>query len=86
MTNIGIKDSKSTKEYNSNKSSTNGIDTYELPSLGYEVTDHHLPRGFVTSKKPSISVLCDSIHCDRTHDLYNGNVLACGHCYHNHFL
>ncbi|RIB19121.1 hypothetical protein C2G38_2182716 [Gigaspora rosea] len=66
--------------------SDNGINTYELPSLGFEITDRHLPRGFVTSKKPNISFLCDSLCCDRTDDLSNGYVLACGHGYHNYCL
>ena len=68
------------------KSSADGINIYKLPSLGYEVTDCHLPRGFVTSKKPNVFVLCDSIYCDRTYDLHNGHVLACGHGYHNYCL
>ena len=68
------------------KSSVDDINTYVLPSLGYEVTDRHLPRGFVTSKKPDTSVLCDSAYCDKTFDLYNGIVLACGHGYHNDCL
>ncbi|RIB12811.1 hypothetical protein C2G38_2199672 [Gigaspora rosea] len=33
--------------------SSNNIDTYKLSSLGYEITDRHLPRGFVTSRKPN---------------------------------
>ncbi|RIB07392.1 hypothetical protein C2G38_2214559 [Gigaspora rosea] len=45
-------------------SSDDGINTYKLPSLGYEITDRHLPRGFVTSRKPYTSVLCDFLHCD----------------------
>ncbi|RIB24285.1 hypothetical protein C2G38_2168924 [Gigaspora rosea] len=31
--------------------SSESINTYKLSSLGYEVTDCHLPRGFVTSKR-----------------------------------
>ena len=34
------------------KTSSDGINTYKLPSLGYSITDRHLPRGFVTSKNP----------------------------------
>ena len=63
------------------KSSSDGINTYKLPSLGYEVTDRHLPRDFVTSRKPNTAILCDYISCDgNSHD---GNILACGHSYHN---
>ncbi|CAG8837824.1 10270_t:CDS:2 [Gigaspora margarita] len=29
------------------QTSSDGINTYKLPSLGYEIMDHHLPRGFV---------------------------------------
>jgi len=68
------------------KTSSSGINTYKLVSLGYEVTDRHLPRGFVTSKKPSSSILCDFIYCDVTNDSSNGSVLACGHGYHSRCL
>src|SRR5688500_10792201 len=68
------------------KSSSDGINTYKLPSLGYEITDRHLPRCFVTSRKPNISTLCDFVHCDRTDDSFNGNILACGHGYHSYCL
>ncbi|RIB09232.1 hypothetical protein C2G38_2044497 [Gigaspora rosea] len=54
--------------------------------LGYEITDRHLPRGFVTSKKPNIFAICDSIHCNTPYDLSNGSVLACGHGYHSYCL
>ncbi|RIB12828.1 hypothetical protein C2G38_2199606 [Gigaspora rosea] len=47
-------------------SSDDGINTYKLPSLDYEITDRHLPRGFVTSRKPYTSVLCDYLRCDCT--------------------
>jgi hypothetical protein len=63
------------------KSSSDGINTYKLPSLGYEITDRHLPRGFVTSRKPNTGILCDYIDCDDNSD--NGNILACGHGYHS---
>jgi len=66
------------------KSSSNGINTYKLALLGYEITDCHLPRGFVTSKKPNTAILCD--HCNHTNDSVNGSVLACGHGYHSHCL
>ncbi|RIB20463.1 hypothetical protein C2G38_2141149 [Gigaspora rosea] len=33
---------------------------------GYEVTDRHLPQGFVTTKKPSLVALCDYVHCGYT--------------------
>jgi hypothetical protein len=36
------------------ETSSDGINTYELPSLGYRITDRHLPRGFVTSRKPAL--------------------------------
>jgi hypothetical protein len=68
------------------KSSSDGICTYKLPSLGYEVTDRHLPRGFVTSRKPNTSILCDSVDCNCINDLSNGSILACGHGYHIHCL
>jgi len=68
------------------KSSSNGLHTYRLASLGYEVTDRHLPRGFVTSKKPNSSILCDFEHCQYTNDSADGSVLACGHGYHSHCL
>ncbi|RIB20838.1 hypothetical protein C2G38_2178254 [Gigaspora rosea] len=47
-------------------SSDDNINSYKLPSLGYEITDRHLPRGFVTSRKPFINVLCDYLYCDCT--------------------
>jgi hypothetical protein len=68
------------------KSTSDGINTYKLASLGYEVTDRHLPRGFVTSKKPNPSILCDSAYCNITNDSVNGSILACGHGYHSHCL
>ena len=70
-------------------SSDDGINTYKLPSLGYEITDRHLPRGFVTSRKPYTSVLCDFFYCDCTNYTNcsdSGIVLACGHGYHNRCL
>src|SRR6185369_5679503 len=70
------------------ETSSNGINSYNLPSLVYEITDRHLPRGFVTSGKPSIDIFCDYVYCDYTNytDLNNCSVLACRHGYHNHCL
>jgi len=45
------------------------INTYQLPSLGYNITDRHLPRGFVTSRKSDTSVLCDFVYCDQRSDV-----------------
>ncbi|RIB25350.1 hypothetical protein C2G38_2031103 [Gigaspora rosea] len=70
-------------------SSDDGINTYKLPSLDYEITDRHFPRGFVTSRKPYTSVLCDYLRRDCTNYTNcseNGIVHACGHGYHNHCL
>jgi hypothetical protein len=55
------------------ETSSDCINSYELPSLGYKITDRHLPRGFVTSRKPDTSVLCDFIYCDQMNDVSNGN-------------
>ncbi|RIB19126.1 hypothetical protein C2G38_2182720 [Gigaspora rosea] len=55
-------------------SSSNNINIYKLSSLGYEITDRYLPRGFVTSKKPNIFAICDSIHCNTPYDLSNGSI------------
>ena len=68
------------------KSSSNGINTYKLSSLDYKVTDRHLPWGFVTSKKPNTTILCDYLHCEYTNYLIDGIILACGYSYHNHCL
>ncbi len=68
------------------KSSSDGINTYKLPSLDYEVTDHHLSRGFVTSRKPNTTILCDYLYCEYTNYLIDGIILACGHGYYNHCL
>ena len=70
------------------KTSSNGINSYNLPSLVYKIIDRHLPRGFVTSRKPSTNIFCDYIYCDYTNytNLNNCSVLACGHGYHNHCL
>ena len=72
------------------KTSSNGINSYKLPSLVYEITDRHLPRGFVTSRKPSTDIFCDYVYCDYTNSNYtnlnNCSVLACGHGCHNHCL
>ncbi|RIB16018.1 hypothetical protein C2G38_2191071 [Gigaspora rosea] len=67
-------------------SSSDNINTYKLLSLGYEVTDRHLPRGFVTLRKPNISVLCDSTYCNTPYDSVNSSILACGHGYHSYCL
>lgn len=70
-------------------SSDDDINSYKLPSLGYEITDRHLPRGFVTSRKPFTNVLCDYLYCDCTNYTNcsnDGNFLACGHGYHSHCL
>ncbi|CAG8715940.1 39346_t:CDS:2, partial [Gigaspora margarita] len=32
--------------------------------IGYVITDRHLPRGFVTARKPFTNVLCDYRFCD----------------------
>ena len=64
------------------ETSSDGINTYELPSLGYTITDRHLPRGFVTSRKPSTAILCDYVDCNYSDHLYDGRILACGHGYH----
>ena len=68
------------------KSLSNGINTYKLPSLGYEVTDRHLPRGFVTPRKPNTFGLCDFVYCDQTNNNLNGSVLAYRHGYHSYCL
>ncbi|RIB30406.1 hypothetical protein C2G38_2026846 [Gigaspora rosea] len=49
---------------------------FDSQQLCYEITDRHLPRGFVTLKKPNVSILCDFTSCDRTNDLLNGTVLG----------
>ncbi len=64
-------------------SSKDSINTYKLPLLGYKITDRHLPRGFVTSRKPNTAILCDYVYCNSTNDLLNGSVLTCGHGYHS---
>jgi len=53
------------------ETSSDGINTYELPSLGYRITDRHLPRGFVTSKKPSTAILCEYTDCDCSDHLFD---------------
>ena len=68
------------------ETSSDCINAYKFPSLGYEITDRHLLRSFVTYKKPDTNVLCDSIHCDQSRDSSSGIVLACGHGYHNYCL
>ncbi|CAG8838007.1 20419_t:CDS:2, partial [Gigaspora margarita] len=66
--------------------SSDDIYTYKLPSLGYKVSDCHLPQGFVIAKKPSIVAFCDYVHCRNSNYLVDGIVFACGHGYHNHCL
>ena len=68
------------------ETSSDRINTYQLPSLGYMITDRHLPRGFVTRRKPDTSILCDFELCNQSHNLRDGKILACGHGYHNHCL
>ncbi|RIB07630.1 hypothetical protein C2G38_2213909 [Gigaspora rosea] len=46
--------------------SFDGINTYKLHSLGYDITDRHLPRGFVTTRKPFTTILCDYLYCSCT--------------------
>ncbi len=60
-----------------------------MPSLGYEITDHHLLKGFVIFRKPFTAILCDYIHCDRTNYtnyLDDCSILTYRHDYHNHCL
>ena len=57
-----------------------------MPSLGYEITDRHLPRGFITFKKPFTTILCDYLYCDCTNHLDDCSVLTCEHGYHSHCL
>ena len=68
------------------KSSSDAINTYKLPSLGYEITDQHLLRGFITPKKSNMFILYEFIYCDQTNDHFDGSVLACGHGYHSYCL
>ena len=68
------------------ETSSDGINTYKLPSLGYRITDRHLPRGFVASRKPSTTILCDYADCDCSNHLVDGRILACGHGYHTRCL
>src|SRR5687767_2101933 len=44
--------------------------------LVYEITDRHLPRGFVTSRKPSTNIFCNYIYCDYT-NYTNTNLNNC---------
>ena len=63
-----------------------GINTYELPSLGYRITDHHLPRGFVTSRKPALQFFV-IIQIATVLTIYLiSRILACGHGYHTRCL
>jgi len=64
------------------ETSSDGINAYELPSLGYTITDRHLPRGFVTSRKPNTAILCDYVDCNCSNRLHDDIILACGHGYH----
>ncbi|CAG8840435.1 24135_t:CDS:2, partial [Gigaspora margarita] len=45
------------------QTSSDGINTYKLTSLGYEITDRYLPHGFVTNWKPYATILCDYVYC-----------------------
>ncbi len=45
------------------KSLSDGINIYKLPLLGYEITDQHLSRGFITSRKPNTGILYTYIKC-----------------------
>ena len=56
------------------KSSSDGISTYKLLSLGYEITDRYFLREFVTSKKPNAFGLCDFIYCDQSNDHIDSSV------------
>ncbi|RIB07183.1 hypothetical protein C2G38_2046214 [Gigaspora rosea] len=67
------------------QTSSNGINTYKLPSLDYEIMDRHLPRGFVMNWKPNATILCDYVYCYNSSSI-DGIVLTCGHGYHNHCL
>ncbi|CAG8565237.1 25029_t:CDS:2 [Gigaspora margarita] len=73
-------------QYSSIIDSSNNINTYKLYSLGYEITDRHLPRGFVTSRKPFTTALCDYLNCNCIDYSDCSKVLACGHGYHNQCL
>jgi len=68
------------------KSSSDGINTYKLPSLGYEIIDRHLPRGFITSRKSNTFSLYDFVYCDQSNDNIDSSVLAYGHGYYNYCL
>lgn len=60
-----------------------------MPSLGYGITDCHLPKGFVSYRKPSTTILCDCVYCDCTNNnsySNNGSVLSYEHDYHSHCL
>ncbi|CAG8825705.1 35578_t:CDS:2, partial [Gigaspora margarita] len=45
------------------QTSSDGINTYKLPSLGYEIMDRHLLRGFVMNWKPNATILCNDVYC-----------------------
>ncbi|RIB14800.1 hypothetical protein C2G38_2039893 [Gigaspora rosea] len=68
------------------RTTATSLPTHMATIVANEITDRHLPRGFVTSKKPNIFAICDSIHCNTPYDLSNGSVLACGHGYHSYCL
>ena len=68
------------------KTSSDGINEYKLLSLGYEITDHHLSRGFVTSRKPLTNVLCDYLYYDYTNTNHDDcSILAYGYGYHSNY-
>ena len=66
------------------KSSSDSINTYKLSLLDYEVTDYHLPRGFITCRKLNTFTLYDYIYCDD--NSFNGIILTCDHDYYNALL
>ena len=63
------------------KSSSDSINQYKLLSLGYEITDRHLLRDFITPRKSNTIVLYDYTYCDS--NLLDGKVLACDYDYHS---
>ncbi len=68
------------------KSSSDSINTYKLPSLGYEITDRHLLRGFVISKKLNTFGLYNFVYCNQSNDNIDSSVLTCEHGYHSYCL
>ena len=68
------------------KSSFDSINTYKLSFLGYEVTDHHLSRGLITSRKPNATILYDYLYYEYINYLIDDIILICGYGYHNYCL